>query len=397
MKIFLGYKRKDNLVGIRNYVAVLPTIGCANEIAVKISQSVPGTIPLPHNHACIRLGKDADRARKTLVGIGQNPNLHSVLIVGLGCEPIHARVLTEEISQVNPNVRYVSLDECSNYETLVKKGSQLLNEMLVRANLERRVPCNISQLIIGIKCGGSGTVSAISSNASVGYAADLVIKNGGTVIFSETAEIIGAEHVLAKRACSEQVRCALFSAISSMEERIEEYGIDILGSEPTQGNIMNGLTTIEEKSLGAVIKSGTSPLQGVLQYAQAPSGAGLYFMDGTTQASQLFLGMAAAGAQLQLFSFGNGLPVRFRGLPSYPPGLIMMPVLKVLGSCEDDDEKEYFDIYAGNILKAKESVQSVGSALFNTIIDTASGKETITERRSEYHEMLQLYADGLLM
>lgn len=394
---FMGYKRKDGSVGVRNNVIVLPTIGCANEVAYRIAKSVPGSIPMLHNHACIRLGKDAERARRTLVGIGCNPNVHSVLVVGLGCEPIKAAELKDLILESKKPVKHVSLDEYGKYEILVEKGVDILKTLVAEAVKEQRVPCDISNLTLGIKCGGSGTVSAIASNPSVGRAADLIIKNGGKVIFTETAELIGADHILAKRACNEKVKNELLAAVQNMKDEIKRCGVDILGSEPTQGNIKSGLTTIEEKSLGAIIKSGTSPLMGVIEYAQKPEAPGLYFMDGTTQASQLMLGMVAAGAQIHMFSFGGGLPARFRGLPSYPPGIKILPVVKVLGSCDDEDEKDYFDIYAGEILKGKESINDVGDRLFNFIIDVAAGKETYTESQNEYSEMLQFYANGLLM
>ncbi len=394
---FMGYRRPDGSVGIRNHVVVLPTIGCANEIAHTIAAKVPGSIPLLHNHACIRLGKDAERAKKTLVGIGMNPNIHSILVVGLGCEPIRPKELTDEIAVSGKTVHYVSLDELGNYEGVVDRGESLLAEMMEASRKEKRVSCSLSELTIGIKCGGSGAVSAIASNPSVGKAADLLIEQGGTVIFTETAELIGAERVFAKRGITPEVQQKVLDIVQDMKDEIASYGVDILGSEPTQGNIKNGLTTIEEKSLGAIVKGGTTPLIDVIEYAERPAGPGLYFMNGTTQASQLFLGMFAAGAQIQIFSYGGGLPARMRGLPSYPPGLTPLPTVKVLGSCDDEDEKDHFDIYAGDILRGKESVEQVGERLFDLIKAIASGQETYTERKTGYTEMLQIYANGLLM
>ncbi len=394
---FMGYKRADGSVGVRNHVVVLPTIGCVNEMAHRISGKVKNTIPLLHNHACIRLGEDALRAEKTLIGIGQNPNIHSVLVVGLGCEPISANQLAEEILKSKKEVRYVSLDELGNYEKTVKQGVKYLTELSRLAARQKRTVCDVSKLTIGIKCGGSGSVSAISSNPSVGKAADILIENGGKVIFTETAELIGAEHIFAQRGCTQEVKKKVLNTVQNMKDEIARYGVDILGSEPTQGNIKNGLTTIEEKSLGAIIKGGTKPLIDVLEYAEKPTKSGLHFMDGTTQASQLFLGMFAAGAQIQIFSFGGGLPAKMRGLPSYPPGLRTLPTLKVLGSCNDKDEKKFFDVYTGAILEGKESIDEAGKKIFDLIIKTASGKKSYTETQASYTEMLQIYANGLLM
>jgi len=394
---FLGYARKDGSVGTRNLVVVLPTIGCANEIADRIARTVPGVIALTHNHACIRLGNDAVRARRTLTGLGSNPNIHSVLVVGLGCEAFKAEELAGEIARTGKPAPFVSLETSGKYEKLLDAGIERLKALVAAAEQERRMPHDVSLLTIGIKCGGSGTVSAIASNPAVGRAADLIVAAGGKVIFTETAELIGAENVLAKRSASALVKTRLLAAVQGMKDEIERCGVDILGSEPTQGNIRSGLTTIEEKSLGAIVKSGTSPLVGVLDYTQKPEAPGLYFMDGTTQASQLMLGMASAGAQIHIFSYGGGLPARFRGLPSYPPGIKILPVVKVLGSCDDEDEKDYFDLYAGDILKGQESITEAGDRLFKLIVGIASGQATYTESHSDYSEMLQLYADGLLM
>lgn len=394
---FAGYRRPDGSVGVRNYVAVLPTIGCANEIAHRIAGGVPGVVPLLHNHACIRVGKDAERARKTLIGIGKNPNIHSLLLVGLGCEPVPARELCREIAASGKEVRYVEVDGDGGYDAAVEKGISILRELQKKAGQEKRTQCDVSSLKIGIKCGGSGAVSAIASNPSVGRAADLLVSQNGIVMFTETAELIGAEKVFAARGRTPQVEQKVLDAVQRMKDEIARGGVDILGSEPTKGNIANGLTTIEEKSLGAIAKGGTTPVVDVLEYAQEPREPGLYFMDGTTQASQLFLGMFAAGAQIQIFSFGGGTPARIRGLPSYPPGLKTLPVIKVLGSSDDEQEAPFFDIYAGNILKGTESIQEVGKRIFEKILRVAEGEDTITENASDYQEMLQVYADGLLM
>lgn len=393
---FNGYKREKGPAGIRNHVVVLPTIGCINELASEIASKVKEAVPLLHNHACIRLGPDLLRAKRTLIGIGTNPNIHSLLVVGLGCESITAEELTKEISPYK-QVEAVTIKKEGSYRSALEKGMAVLNEMVTKALEVEREKCDMADLTVGIKCGGSGSVSAIASNPATGQAADLLVEEGGRVIFSETVEVIGAEHVLAERAVDEKVREKLLKSVDRMKRKIADYGVDILGSEPTKGNIAGGLTTIEEKSLGAIIKGGNSPLVGVLEYAEKPSSPGLYFMDGTTQASQLFLGMFAAGAQIQVFSFGGGLPARFRGLPSYPCGIPVFPVIKVLGNPEDIEEKEYFDIYAGDIISGRMSVKEVGKSIFDEFVSVASGKMTITEGRTGYRELLQIYADGLLM
>jgi altronate dehydratase large subunit len=252
---FKGYRRKNSRAGIRNHVVVLPTVGCINELASEIASKVNGAIPLLHNHACIRLGPDLSRARRTLAGIGTNPNIHSVLLVGIGCESITAEELAEEILPYK-QVEAVTIKNDKNYNSALEKGVAILRRLVRESSEVERENYDLADLTVGIKCGGSGSVSAIASNPATGQASDLLIEEGGRVIFSETAELIGAEHVLARRAASKEVSEKLLECVNRMKREIAEYGVDILGSEPTKGNIAGGLTTIEEKSLGAIIKGG---------------------------------------------------------------------------------------------------------------------------------------------
>lgn len=395
---FKGYQRQNGSVGIRNHVVVIPTINCANKLAYEIADGIKNAVPLVHNHACIRLGLDLKRARKTLIGMGSNPNIYAVLIVGIGCETIKAEFLAEKIYKTNKNVKFLTIESEKNYEKLVKKGKCFLKKMVREASLQKRASCDLKKLTVGIKCGGSNTISAIASNPATGKAADQIIENGGKVIFSETAELIGAEHILAERAENEKVAEKLLNCVNKMKIKIEDYGLDILGSEPTEGNIKGGLTTIEEKSLGAIIKAGSKNLKDVLNYAQKPKNeSGLYFMDGTTQASQLFLGMFAAGVNIQLFSFGGGLPACSRSLPSYPPGLITLPVIKILCSPQEVTQEKHFDVYSKAIVSGNVSIEEFGEDIFHEIIQVANGKLTLTECQNNYREMLQFYAEGLLM
>ena len=257
-------------------------------------------------------------------------------------------------------------------------------------------PC--IKLTIAVRCGGSGAVSAISSNAATGSAADRLIAAGARVIFSETAELIGAESIVSKRVVSEEVAEKLCGKIRDMVKKINDYGVDILGSEPSYGNIKQGLTTIEEKSMGAIAKTGTTPLVDVLEYAQAPTGgAGLYFMDGSSLSPLLYTGMMAAGAQIQIHSYGGGLCARSRNLSTYPSSIPMYPVIKIMGSTHDDCAIPYFDVFAGDIVRGTRSIHDVGQELYDEVLAVASGKATFTEREITYREMLQFYADGLVM
>lgn len=231
-----------------------------------------------------------------------------------------------------------------------------------------------------------------------GYAVDLLIAEGAKVIFSETAELIGAEETITKRTVSNEVACKLSKSIQNMIKKINDYGVDILGSEPSYGNIKQGLTTIEEKSMGAIAKVGSTKVLDVLDYAQTPeSGAGLYFMDGSSLSPLLYTGMIAAGAQIQLHSFGGGLCARSRNLSTYPSSIPIYPVIKIMGSTHDDCAIPYFDVFAGGIIRGEKSIHEVGQEIYDEILEVASGKMTFTEREITYREMLQFYADGLIM
>ena len=275
---FNGYKRPSGQAGIRNHVAVLPAIQCANELCYSMAEQVEGVFALLHNFACIHIGPDKERGHKSIVGLGASPNIYAVLVVGLGCEPVSASLITNEINSAGGHAICISLTEDQGYEKVLADGVDILHRLMNEASKLERESCELSLLTVGIRCGGSGAISAISSNAAVGAAADLLVSNGAKAIFSETAEIIGADKVLAKRAQTPEVADKLLKTVRRMLDKITAAGIDILGIEPNTGNIKQGLTTIEEKSLGAIIKSGTTPLIDVLEYAERPAkGPGVVF------------------------------------------------------------------------------------------------------------------------
>lgn len=398
MSTFLGYPRANGGAGVRNCVLVLPAIQCANELANRMAEQVEGTVPLLHNFSCGFLGLDQERCRRSVIGLGANPNVFAVLVVGLGCEPISAEYFAREINDAGGNAAWVSISEEKTYEKALEEGVAVLRAFVEQASVIERVPCEASKLTIAVRCGGSGAVSAISSNAATGSAADRLIAAGARVIFSETAELIGAESIVSKRVVSEEVAEKLCGKIRDMVKKINGYGVDILGSEPSYGNIKQGLTTIEEKSMGAIAKTGTTPLVDVLEYAQAPTGgAGLYFMDGSSLSPLLYTGMMAAGAQIQIHSYGGGLCARSRNLSTYPSSIPMYPVIKIMGSTHDDCAIPYFDVFAGDIVRGTRSIHDVGQELYDEVLAVASGKATFTEREITYREMLQFYADGLVM
>ncbi|MDH5696228.1 MAG: UxaA family hydrolase, partial [Dehalococcoidia bacterium] len=280
---------------------------------------------------------------------------------------------------------------------VLDKGIRIAQKMVSDAALLKRQAFDLSHITLSIKCGASDTTSALASNPVVGWVADSIVNSGGRAIFTETAELIGAEHIMARRGANEKIANRIYEVVARLEKRIRDAGVDIRGSEPTPGNIQGGLTTLEEKSLGAIIKAGTTSLQGVLEWAEKPEGKGLFFMDGSPWTPQLYSGMAAAGAQMMVASLGGGLPVRFHSQPAYCGiGVPILPVIKVLSNPKDMGEKEYFDLMAGTVIQGKESIPEAGDRLLKEIIDVASGKPTKTEMLPRYYyELMEFYTTEL--
>ncbi len=397
---FLGYERPDGSVGIRNHVAVLSAGRCGNEMAATIADSVQGAVPILHTHPCVRLKDDNERALRILAGIGSNPNVAAAIVIGVGCENPPPAQIAEEIAKSRKPAEALAIMGSNGFQEVLDKGLATARRMVSRAAQMQRKPFPLSHLTLGVKCGASNATSGISGNAVTGQVFDRLIAEGGTAIFSETTEVIGATHLLAKRAANKEVARKLEQMVERMEARIKATGEDIRGSQPTRGNIAGGLTTIEEKSLGAFAKTGTSPLQGVLEHAEKPQGKGLFFMDGTAMTGELIGGEAAAGVQLHIYNLGGGLTSSFRCLPGWAGGLPILPAIVIVSNQSkprDIQEKECFDIHADTIIEGTESVDQVADRFFQEIIAVASGKLTKQEMRSGYRELLVLYTTGPIL
>jgi altronate dehydratase large subunit len=365
-----GYIRPDGSVGCRNHIAILPSVGCANDVALRIGRMYPNIPVLAHRQGCGQLGGDKDQTARTLAGLGRNPNVAGVLIIGMGCESITAEYLAHEISQTGKMVEtMVVLDE-GGLTAAIPRGAKALDLMLREASQMKRVPCEVDQLALGIKCGLTDTTSGITSNPATGVAADLLIESGGTVIFGETPEVIGAEHILAKRAASREVAEKLIGVVNQCEERVKVSGMDIRGVNPSPGNIAGGITTIEEKSLGAIKKGGETRLQGVLGYGEIPKRKGLFFMDGPGRTPEALTGLSATGAQIIIFSTGGGSPA----------GTLISPVIKVTGNPHTVQRLSgHIDVDVSSILRGEETLEKAGEGIFQELLNVASGKATKAE------------------
>ena len=397
---FLGYERPDGSVGVRNHVAVIPAGRCANEMAATIADAVKGAVPVLHTYPCARLKEDNERALRTLVGIGSNPNVAAVIVVGIGCENPPPPKIAEEIAKTKKPVEVLTIMGSNGFQDVLDRGWATARSMTAQASQMQRKPFPMSHLTLGVKCGGSCAISGIAGNPVTGRVFDRLIAEGGTAIFTETTEAIGATHLLAKRAVNKEVASRLEAAVERMEARIKATGVDIRGTQPTYANIEGGLTTIEEKSLGSLAKTGTSPLQGVLEYAEKPPGKGLYFMDGSAMTSEVISGEAAAGINIHIYNVGGGLASSFRCPPGWTGELPILPQIAVVtnpSKPRDSQEKEFFDIYADTIIEGSESIDQIADRLFAEIIAVASGKLTRREMRSGYREPIVMYTTGPIL
>ena len=390
---FLGYPRPDQSVGVRNYVLVLP----GGIIGSKICEFVEGTksIMLATDTFFDHTSRDRETVGRTLIGLGRNPNVASVIVDGsidrAGYPEYLADRLVEEISKSGKRVEL--LDPAKEGGTLaaIAKGIQLAREMVLEASESRRQPFDLSRLVLAVKCGASDTTSGIAGNPVIGALYDRVVGAGGTALLGENTEIVGAEHVLARRAVDEQVSKDILRVAHDIEEEAKATGEDIRTMNPIPANIAGGISSLEEKSLGAICKSGTSPIQGVLRYGERPDGRGLYFVD-TTPSMSIYLGYAASGAQLVLFQLGGGglgrTDTDMLLIPS--PGVITPLLWTTANPGTLSRSSSSIDFYSGTVLEGSDTIESSGEKLLQRILDVASGSFTKTEA-IKYEEPTQVY------
>ena len=366
---FAGYERRDG-VGTRNYVLVLPTVVCSSETTTAIARKIPGAVSVYNQHGCGQVGPDLEVVTSTLIGLGRNSNVTSVLVVALGCEAVPFQRVADQIADAGKTVELLVIQDEGGTPKTVKKGLEITRKLTRIARKEKRRKFPISELLVGIECGGSDWTSGVASNPAVGQAVDRVVEEGGRAVFSETAEIMGAEHLLAKRTTPKEAQ-NIFRMVRQVEDRARSMGVDLRGGQPSPGNMEGGITTIEEKSLGAIHKGGTSPIRGVLEYAaQIPRESGLYFMDTPGHDIESETGMVAGGAHLVVFTTGRGSPT------GYP----LAPVLKVTGNSETFVKmKDNMDINVGTIIDGEENLHEAGRRIYERIVSTASGKTTKAE------------------
>ena len=378
MTDFFGFPRADGTVGARNFVLVLP----GGYIADNVCRLVRGVCTVRRaNPGMDQTPRDRATASRTLVGLGTNPNVAAVIVHdgGLTSEypEFNAETMAEGIAKSGKPVEVVKTAAGGTLEATARAARLAI--LLARdASRQRRERFGLDRLCLSLKCGWSDPTSGIAGNPVVGYLFDRVVEAGGTALFGETVEVIGAEHILAKRAANPQVREELLAAVAAVERTALALGVDIRNVNPIPANKEAGITTLEEKSLGALYKSGTKPIQGVLRYGERPPGRGLYFVDNSPTPLSIYPGYAAAGSQLSLWQMGGG------GIPNisvlHPSPAPMMPLMWLTANAATNERcRGSIDFYSGSVVEGTESVEEVGERLVETVADIASGTLTYSE------------------
>ena len=395
---FWGYLRPDGAVGVRNHVLILPATRNVNYICHRIASAVPGVTTFFTTGEYGRTGADRRRLARFLTGLARNANVANVLLIGMphgyGYPEFQTDALAAEIAKSGKRLEILNVDACGGLEGTVVCGIRLARELVREATAMRRERAPLAKLSIGMKCGDSDATSGLAGNPALGRAVDRLLDAGGTALFSETLELIGAEQVLTQRAATPEVAARLLRLIAKWEARAAATGEDIRTINPIPENIAAGITTLEEKSLGAVEKTGTGPLAGVLDYCERPSGAGLWLMDAWMSSYSLLPSFAAAGAQLLIYQLGgNELPPQDAPLSANSPGLVA-PLLTISGNPRTAEVAgDYLDVSTGGVLLGTETLDAAGERILEEILRTANGRATRGETMA-YPEPFDVFFEG---
>ena len=363
---FKGYKRPDGRVGVRNHVVVMPGVLCADVAARRIADAT-GAIYLHNPYGCGQTGADHERTLHILSGLLANPNVFGALIVGLGCEFLSEDRYRAAVGRRSPGkpIRYVSIQSDGGIAATVEKGVSMVRELAENAEKCERAECDISELILGLECGGSDPTSGISANVVLGEVSDRIVDMGGTVVISEPAEAVGAEHILRDRGATPEIGQAIYDCVRDREAAFAAIGENIRDSNPSPGNIKAGISTLEEKSLGCVIKAGTRPFTALVGYGDPVTARGTVFMDAAAFDAASVTALAAGGCQAVVFTTGLGNPI----------GNAIAPVIKITGN--SGTYRKLFDMLdfdSGGTITGGKTVSQSADELMELVLSVCTGR-----------------------
>ena len=397
---FRGFRRPDGRVGTRNFILIVPTSMCASHEAQQIAlmseflhykrerfPNVDGVVAIPHNKGCgCQDGSTIEVMLRTLANYADHPNVGGVVLMDLGCEKTNlARVekyLLKREKAFDKPVARIGIQDVGGTQAAIEKGLSEVERMLPAVNRVVREECSVSELVLGVKCGGSDGFSGISANPSLGRAADTLVRSGGTVLITEVPEFCGAEHIIAHRAKDAETGRAIYRMIDWYKEYASKFGA-VLNQNPSPGNVAGGLLNITIKSLGAMSKAGTTRVEGVVEYAATPKAKGLHLMQGPGYDQESTPGLVAAGATVVVFTTGRGTTI----------GNAIAPVVKLASNDEVFKRMSRdIDLSAGGVLDGTETIEEVGARVFEHVLRVAGGE--VQARAEEHkHREFQFWAE----
>lgn len=362
-----GFRRASGRVGIRNHVVVIPVDDISNAAVEGVARLVPEALAIPHPYGRLQFGEDLELHFRTLIGAGSNPNVAAAVVIGI--EPNWTERVVEGIRARGTPVEGFSIERFGDLET-IRVAARAAQRFVQDAAEIPRVPIELGEIVLSIKCGESDTTTGLASCPTVARVVDRVVEAGGTVLFGETSELTGGEHLIAERCVDDDVRRRFQETYDAYIRMIDEQDADLMGSQPTQGNIRGGLSTIEEKALGNIEKTGTKPVVDVLGPAVAPTRRGLNFMDTSSAAAECITLMMAAGAVIHLFPTGQGNIV----------GNPIEPVIKLTGNpITASTMSEHVDLDVSGLLRREIDVVGAGEQLMTVVERTIRGRRTCAE------------------
>jgi (2R)-sulfolactate sulfo-lyase subunit beta len=359
---FLGFERENGRVGTRNHVLIIPLDDLSNSSAVAVEKEIYGTRAIPHPYGRLQFGPDLELMFKTLSGFGKNPNVASAIVIGI--EPNWTQKVADDIAKTGKPVEAFSIEESGDLKT-IEKASRTARQMVIDASEKRRREFDLSNLMVSTKCGESDTTSGLASNPIVGVLYDRLVDEGATLLIGETSELTGAENYFAEKMATPELKRKFLKMFDDYTKELTSQGADLLGSQPTQGNIRGGLSTIEEKALGNIQKAGKSKMVDVLNYAEEPTKKGLNYMNTSSAAAECVTLFAAAGAVVHVFTTGQGNII----------GNPIEPVIKVSANPKTvRTMSEHIDLDVSGLLRHEIDLKEAGDRLYQLLVMTASGR-----------------------